>query len=221
MAALLRPLSYFLSLIGHPLLMVMYLLMFYLKVNPYLFPYSSNREMTALVLMILFTSVIIPIVSILLMLGVGFIDSVQMHKRTDRVGPLMVTGIFYIWIYLNIRTNSAIPIPYATFVLGTLFSLAMTFFVNNFSKISLHAVGLGGMLVGVLHLLLYNGGNYLSLGLGNTSYNLHYVVVLMVLAGFIGAVLSARLYLQAHINKDIYGGFVVGVLGQLVAYGLF
>lgn len=221
MTAVLRPISYLLSLIGHPLFMLMYLLMLYLKVNPYLFPYNSEKDMTMITLVILFTSVIIPIISILLMLGVGFIDSIQMHKKTDRVGPLMVTGIFYIWLYLNIRTHSAVPIPYATFLLGTLFSMAMAFFINNFSKISLHAVGLGGLLIGVLYLLIYYGETYLIFVIGSTAYSIHYLILMLVLLVLMGMVLSARLYLGAHINKDIYGGFVVGVLGQFLAYGLF
>ena len=102
MAAFLRPLSYLLSLLGHPLFMLTYLLMLYLKVNPYLFPYTSGKDTTMITLVIISTSVFLPIISMLLMLGAGFIDSIQMHKKTDRVGPLMVTGIFYILSLIHI-----------------------------------------------------------------------------------------------------------------------
>jgi len=221
MSAVLRPLSQLLSIVGHPLFMLMYLFLLYDKVNPYLFPYNADQEMTKLTLVVLFTSVIIPMISMLLMLGVGFIDTLQMQKKTERVGPLMITGVFYLWLYLNIRTHNAIPISYSTFVLGSLFSLAMAFFINNFSKISLHAIGLGGMLVGMTYLFIKHGESYLPITMGETVFQIHYIVILMGLSLFIGMVLSSRLYLRAHVNRDIYGGFIVGVLGQVLAYGLF
>jgi len=206
---------------GHPLFILIYVLLLYLKVNPYLFPYGHEREMDVMVLKIFIYSVILPAIGILLMIFAGFAESVELKKRTERIGPLMMTGVFYIWLYLNIRTHSAIPIPYATFVLGSLIGMAIAFFINNFSKISLHATGLGGFFVGVVYLFTQLGQEYLSVYVGGSNYELHYILVLAVLMVLIGMVLSSRLYLRAHVNEEIFGGLIAGVLGQMVAYGLF
>lgn len=139
--------AYFFSILGHPMIMVMYMLFIYLKVNPYLFPYSNGRDLSTLILIIFFTSVLIPFIAILLMLGVGFIQSLEMKDSKERIGPLIVTAISYLWLYLNVRTHNAIPIPYANFILGALIALFIAFFINNFSKISLHGVGMGGLLM--------------------------------------------------------------------------
>lgn len=217
----LRPLAYLLSILGHPLFILIYLLLLYLKVNPYLFPYGHEKDMDVMVLKIFIYSVILPSIGILLMIFAGFAESVELKKRTDRIAPLMMTGVFYIWLYLNIRTHSAIPIPYATFVLGSLIGMAIAFFINNFSKISLHAVGLGGFFVGVVYLFTQLGQEYMEISIGGSAYQFHYVIVLSVLMILIGMILTSRLYLKAHVNQEIAGGLIAGVLGQMVAYAFF
>jgi len=203
------------------MLIIMYVLFLYLKVNPYLFPYSSGRDLGVLSVRILFYSVLIPLIGILLMLGVGFIKSLEMKERTERIGPLMITAIAYLWLYLNIRTHSAVPIPYANFVLGALIALFIAFFLNNFSKISLHGVGIGGLFMAVLHLVLEYGEKYVQIELIGMNLQIHtlFIIAAVLISG--GAVLTSRLYLKAHTNQEIVGGFSVGVLGQLLAILFF
>ena len=220
MSLALRTIAQFFSALGHPLFMIFYMFFLYRVVNPYLFPHANEKNMGLLSLVIIFTSIVIPVIGILLMKGVGFVSSLEMKDRKERIGPLMITGVFYIWLYLNIRTHSAIPVSYATFVLGALISLALAFFINNFSKISLHGVGLGGFLGGTLYLFLAEGREYLTVRMTDSLIMVHYLPLLILLILTVGMILSSRLYLRAHVNRDIMGGFVVGLLGQMVAYGL-
>ncbi len=203
------------------MLMVMYMLFLYLKVNPYLFPYASGRDLMTMVLIIFFTSVLIPVIAILLMLGVGFVQSLEMKNSKERIGPLIVTGISYLWLYLNIRTHNAIPIPYANFILGAIIALFLAFFINNFSKISLHGVGLGGLLMGTIYLITTHGRGFITFDLFDKVYRMNNLVILTAVLVLSGIVLSSRLFLQAHTNRDIIGGFSVGVLGQLIIILLF
>lgn len=216
-----RSVAYLFSALGHPLLIVIYMLVIYVKVNPYMFPYSHGRELNTLMLIVFFTSFLIPGIAVLLMMGVGFIDSLHMKEKSERIGPLMVTSICYIWLYLNIRTHNAIPIPYANFLLGCIIALFFAFFINNFSKISLHAVGMGGLFIGVMKLFLIHGQEYLVFKLSGQTYSLHYIILIAVLLIVIGVILTSRLYLKAHNNQDIVGGFIVGVIGQLIAMVFF
>ena len=216
-----KGISYFFSIVGHPLMVVMYMLFLYLKVDKYLFPYSSDRDITTLVLIIFFTSVLIPVIAILLMMGVGFIKSLEMKDKQERIGPLIVVAISYLWLFLNIRTHNMIPIPFARFVLGALTAIFIAFFINNFSKISLHGVGIGGLLTGTFYLTLNHGKGYVVGMIGENALQLHNIMILVILLLFSGAVLTSRLHLKAHRMQDLIGGVLVGVFGQIVAFILF
>ncbi len=195
----------------------MYTLFLYIMVNPYLFPYSGDREFGTVILVIFFTSVVIPAISILLMYGIGFISSLHLKERTERIGPMIAAAISYLWLYLNIRTHSAIPISFSQFVLGALISIFIAFFINNFSKISLHAIGMGGFLAGVIILIFIHGKNHIAF----KNVLIHNTFIIALLTILTGAVLSSRLYLKAHTNKDVIGGLLVGIVGQLIAIRFF
>ena len=202
--------------------MVIYVLVLFLKINPYLFPYRNGRQFGAMVIIVFVTAVFIPIVSILMMRGTGLIDSLQMKEKTQRIGPLIVTAIAYLWLFLNIRTHDEIPKVFSAFILGAIISLFIAFFINNFSKISLHAVGLGGMLIAIVNVMMLSERAYAVFDFGNViSISMHNLFLLALLIIIIGAVLSSRLYLKAHQLKDVLGGFLVGMLGQLIAINLF
>jgi len=209
--------SYLLSLIGHPLLIVVYVLFLYRKVNPYLFSFAQSPHRDPIILFIIFTVIVFPIVTILLMNGLDFVDSLSLKDKKERIGPLIATIVCYIWLYLNIRTHDAIPIDYSNFILGAIIALSLAFMINLFSKISLHGVGLGGLLFAVIRLLLIHGQGVINFGLGANSLSISSVMIVALLLIFSGAVLTSRLKLGAHTNQEIAGGFIVGVFSQIIA----
>ena len=211
-----------LSAVFHPLLMVLYMLICFALINPYLFPYRNGREFGTIVLIVFFTAVAIPLVAILLMYSTGLIKSLHMKERTDRIGPMMATSISYLWLFLNIKTHNAIPLVFSSFVLGAIIAIFLAFFINNFSKISLHAVGLGGFFVAFFHLIFTYGRPYTSIKIGvDQILSIHNILLLSIITVITGAVLTSRLYLKAHQPQDIAGGFVVGVFSQLIAMMIF
>lgn len=202
--------------------MVIYMLLTFAMVNPYLFPYRNGREFGTILLIVFFTAVAIPLVAIMLMYSTGLIKSVHLKERTDRIGPLMATSIAYLWLFLNIKTHNAIPLAFSAFILGAIISLFIVFFINNFSKISLHAVGVGGFLIAFIHLISTYGRPYTSLMIGADKFvSVHNVVLLCLVIIITGAVMTSRLYLKAHHPQDVIGGFLVGVVSQLAALFFF
>ena len=94
----------------------------------------------------------------------------------------------------------------------------MAFFINNFSKISLHATGMGGLLLaGTIYLLASHGESHLYIG----NWVINNILTIAVLFIITGAVLTARLYLKSHNNIDVIGGLLVGILGQIIAIRFF
>lgn len=217
-----RGIAQLFSIIFHPLLIIIYVLMVFVTVNPYLFPYRNGREFGTIFLIVFFTSVIIPGVAILLLYGTGLIKSIQLKEKSERIGPLIITAIAYLWLFLNIRTHNAIPGLFSSFVLGAIIAIFIAFFINNFSKISLHAVGLGGMFLAIMNLLLSFGRPATVIEtFSGSSFSIHNVLFISLMLILIGAVLSSRLYLKAHNIQDIFGGFLVGMLSQIIALGIF
>lgn len=207
-----------LSTVFHPLLIIMYTLMCFLAVNPYLFPYRNGKEFGAIMIIVFFTAVAIPFVAILLMYSTGLIKSLHMKEKTDRIGPLICTSIAYLWLFLNIRTHNAIPPIFSSFVLGAIIALFLAFFINNFSKVSLHALGLGGFFFAFLNLILAYGRPYTIIHFGgDVSYSVHNILLLVLVLLIIGAVLSSRLFLKAHRSEDIWGGFLIGLFSQIIS----
>ena len=57
----------------------------------------------------------------------------------------------------------------------------------------------------------------LGLNLDGAFYN-GVAFIIILLAGAVG---TSRLYLKAHKENEIYGGYIVGILAQLIAFRVF
>lgn len=147
------------------------------------------------------------------MRGLGMVKTLSLASKEERWGPLIATLAFYFWFFANIRHNPNVPDPFEAFTLGACIALSLAFLVTLFEKVSLHAVGLGGMvgLVGILGWVFEDP--FLKIG----SIKAHLFPVLAILLVFSGLVGSARIHLKAHESRDIAAGFLIGLAGQFFA----
>jgi drug/metabolite transporter (DMT)-like permease len=119
---------------------------------------------------------------------------------------------------MNFVNNPQIPTAYTSFVLGATIALFFAFFINIFSKISAHAVGMGGMLgMVVITMLLFSYDTFTVPILFGQTLQLNMMTVFLVMIILCGLVGTARLILQAHDPRDVYGGFLVGFTAQFIA----
>lgn len=202
-----------LSLFFHPLLMPSYALVLLMLVNPYQFGVPSMLEQIPLVLLVFFSTFAIPAFGVLMMRLLGFVKTMQLEEPTERIGPYILTGVFYLWLFVNFLNNNQIPIIYTSFMLGATIGLFIAFFINNFSKISAHAVGMGGITAFLLILMFVY--RYDSINIAQGSFQLKYLLLLLIL--LVGMVGTSRLLLKAHSLQDLYGGFLVGLAAQFIA----
>jgi membrane-associated phospholipid phosphatase len=202
-----RVLSNLLSIVFHPLLLLSYIFFLLYSSNHYIFGGLTNLQFRLLGIYVFILTFAMPFVSVLLMRALGFVSDIRMPTMEDRVGPYIAVGVFYIWTYLNMSDNIQVPPVFRVFVLGATIALAISFFVNVFSKISMHAVGMGGFVAMLLLLHLYYSYT-------DTSG--------LLLGGIVaaGAVGTARLLLKAHEPNDIFGGYMVGFVCQFLAFRL-
>lgn len=204
-----------LSGLFHPLLVPSYMYLLLVWVNPYLFGtlgLGSDRARATLIMLVLYTAVI-PIFAVFIMIRLEMVKGIMIKDRMERIGPLLLVMILYFWVYWNFNKTNDIPTIFTTFLLGVVIALSLSFVVNVVDKISLHAVGMGG-LVGMLMITMgLFGADGLELGGQTVGLGL-LVLVGVVLAGLVG---SARLALDAHEPTQLYVGYGVGFVAQLIA----
>jgi hypothetical protein len=207
------------SIIGHPSLVLTYILLLMLSTDPYMFGTNELGEKRSMLLLISVIGItfFIPGIAVMLMRPLGLIKSLSMEDKQERIGPYIITGVFYLWLYKNLLSGGGhTPSLFACFVLGATIGLFLAFFCNIFTKISAHATGMGGFVTMLLMLCLYWRGKELNLG----GLHISMVAVLgagIILAGLVGA---ARLALAAHTPKELLQGYAAGATAVLLASAL-
>ncbi len=199
-----RSLAKTLSVVLHPLLLPTYLfavILYYMPSSTLTLPMRVRWIVLA---MIFFTTFIIPTAAAFFMVRLGYLDSMEMDKREQRGFPLLFTGICYAATsFLFYREPVYDAIFY--FVMGVIAAaIFLAFAISQFWKISAHGIGAGGTL-GLLVVL-----HKLAPG----ALLIYPIIVAVFLSG---AVMSARLALQAHTPEEVYAGFGCGFLLALGA----
>jgi hypothetical protein len=202
------------SFLSHPLLVLTYILALMLATNPFAFGVRSldDKRGILLLLSVFTTSFMIPGLGITLMKPLGLIQSLEMRDKQERIGPYIICGVFYLWLFKNFMTGT-VPPMYAKFALGATIGLFFAFFINIFSKISAHATGMGALSSMVLILAFAWPGMTLQVGALQLSMNAVFALVVLA-AGLAGL---SRLLLGSHTPADVWRGYAAGVLAVLVA----
>ena len=152
-----------LSGLFHPLLVPTYMFLLAVLVDPFAFGSGGLGDFRSLgtLLMIVLYTCIIPAISVFIMLKLEMVNSIMMEDRMERVGPLLLVMILYFWVYYNLSQHNDTPRFFIATLLGVVIALAVAFVINVVDKISLHAVGMGGLAGMVLILTgMYGGGRW-------------------------------------------------------------
>jgi len=211
-----------LSYIFHPLIVGFLLVSIAYGLDRYSYFINGSRAVGAVFIMNFALLVLLPLIGVAMLVGLKMISSYKMPKREERIGPLIITLSFYIWYFININNNQAFPETLRFVALGATLSVGFAFFINNFSKISLHTVGCGSFLIATVLLIFHTKTSFIDIDLGSIgSYRLSTIFVLLLSTLIAGAVGSSRLYLKVHRPQEIYGGYLVGILAQIIAFRIF
>ena len=207
-----------LSVATHPLFLATYILLLLLSVNPYLFGVNGLSERLPLVVLVFGSSFVVPALVIAMMRGLEIIPDIAMPAREDRTLALIAVGALYMGLFAFCRKAPDVPAAYTALLLGCSVGLFAAFFANLFTKISLHAVGMGGLLAAVLVTVELFAYDRLMVDLpGPQRLQVSLTAVLLLAIGLAGLVGTARLYLRAHELEDVMGGYLVGFVAMAVS----
>lgn len=198
------------SFLFHPLLFPTYGTLFILLVNPNLYGYFPERLHIVWLIIVFALTFLFPSVWLLMMKRLDMVDSIQLKTAKERIIPFVATATFYMWTTWMFKPNTGMKIPSNMLVFfmmaGASAALFIGFFINLFSKISIHAIAAGCMVGLILSVIRFS------------TYDLRLVLVSAVLlAGLIG---TARLLLQAHSERQVFLGYLVGFSGQFISFSI-
>ncbi len=210
------------SFVFHPLLAPTYMLILLMLINPYAFSVSSigDRFSKLLVIQMFMFTFFIPAFSVVMLRLLDLVKSIELKEKEERIGPYIIAGIFYLWTFRNFLGDAEMPRLYVSFLLGATIALFLAFLINIFSKISAHTVGMGGLIGMVIITMIQYQSNPTfiihSTILGTFQISMTALLMfVIILAGIVG---TCRLLLGAHNQQDLYGGYLVGLSAQFIAF---
>ncbi len=167
----------------------------------------NSRSERSLILTVFITTYLLPMLFVYLLKKMKMIKSYDMETTEDRKFPLLfLTIISYLLGIKLYRTH--IVEELAVFYFAMALTLLISYFLLYMHfKISLHAIGIGG-LIGFLGVLSF-------------SYELNLIVVLALFFIISGVIMTSRLKLKAHEGKEVYVGFIIGLLLQIITYAIY
>ena len=195
-----------LSYLFHPIFIPVYCIAFLVMVHPTYFSGFSMQQKKFTIVIASINLVFFPLMAILLLKAVGFIQSIFLHTQKDRIIPYMAYGIFSFWAYTVFKGQPIYPPIIASFILGIFLAGSGGLIANIYFKISMHALGAGGFT-----------GLFLIISFGNSMAMIWPLALAICISGM---VCTARMLLNSHTEKEIYTGFLLGILAQLVAAGI-
>ena len=205
-----KALSKFISYLFHPLLFPTYGTVLILALNPNMFGYFGEKLHFVWLIIVFALTFMFPAVWILMMKGLGMIESLNMETSKERIIPFVAAGTFYLWTTWMFKANVHMKIPANQFIfymmVGACISLFAAFLMNIFTKVSLHTLGAGSILGLLLILVKFS------------TFDIRILfIIAIVLAGIIG---TARLILKAHDEPEIIAGYLIGFTGQFLAFNV-
>ena len=200
MKILLKLASYLL----HPLWMPFAGSLFYFLFTPRFFPQEIIK---AKLLAIAIITIFIPIVFYYLLKNLGKAGNIFLSSVDERKWPLF----FFILLSLMVLNQVLNIYNYAGlfyYFTGILASAVLGYIFTLFRiKISLHMVGISGLLMFVIGFCIY--------------FHLYYIYTICFLIIATGLTASSRLYYKAHTRWELVLGFLTGLVPQLLVFSFW
>lgn len=190
--------SRLLSILGHPLWMPISGCLFYFYAIP---NYLDQQIISAKLMAVTILTIFLPIVFLFIAKNLKLISDYELSNVKERRFFLM----FFIVLVLILLNNILDIYNYRTlfyFFSGILFSGAVSLLFSMFKiKISLHALGISGLLCFIIGLSL--------------SFQEPMIASISLFTIALGLVSSSRLYERAHTLTEVFLGIIAGIFPQL------
>ena len=193
-------LSKFISIILHPIFMPLLALYLTLKSTPSI-AFAISQYLNYIYSVVICCTILLPLLTIFFLIQKGKVSSLEMSSHKERSLPLFRTVI---WMSLGLyMLNSVLfyaPILKAE-IIGAILIILFAAIISKFWKISLHLLGIGGVVGVFIGLQIIQGGVF------------YLLLIFILLSGVLGVV---RIEQKAHNHTQVYVGFLLGAGIELV-----
>ena len=196
--------AHLLSYVLHPLFIPTYFFLFLMQVLPFEFVGITEWQLKMRLFSVAWLTAFFPAFAVFLLWRLKLSDSIFLRTQKERIIPYVITMFFYWWMYYLSRNFTDQPIALKFFYLGIFVASAIGMTVNNFMKVSLHAMGIAGLTTSVILVSVFYPVN-----------NAVWVLLAILLTAL---VISARLVVSDHTKKELIVGLLIGVVTQVAAY---
>ncbi len=187
------------SYIFHPLFVPIAGTFAYFLITP---KYSPLELQSGNILPIFILTVIIPIITFLILRNIGYVNSIQLPTIQERKYPLYINlALLFMVVYKVIPNNYIIELYF--FFVGLIAATLATLILLLFKiKSSMHLLGMGSLFMFLINLSIH--------------FEINITLALSLCIFAIGLVATSRLYLKAHTKAEIFIGFCIGLISQLL-----
>jgi hypothetical protein len=196
--------AHLLSYVLHPLFIPTYFFLFLMQVLPFEFVGITEWQLKMRLFSVAWLTAFFPAFAVFLLWRLKLSDSIFLRTQKERIIPYVITMFFYWWMYYLSRNFTDQPIALKFFYLGIFVASSIGMTVNNFMKVSLHAMGIAGLTTAVILVSVFYPVN-----------NAVWVLLAVLLTAL---VISARLVVSDHTKKELIVGLFIGVFTQVAAY---
>jgi len=200
--AWIRFIATIISYVFHPLFIPVYLTYFVFTTRAYQFAGIDPWAKTLKLLLVFITCCFFPLISVLLLRALNFIESIYLKTQKDRIIPYIICMTFYFSVWYYFKKNHEVA-DLVSMALAIFNASVAGFLLNIIIKVSMHAIAVGVMTTFIAILAFHETVN-LSL----------YLSISFFIAGI---VCTSRMIVSDHRPGEIYIGFIAGVLSQLAA----
>ena len=197
MTRLIQSLSY----IFHPLWMPLIGVSTYFLITPrYINPPFLYAKLFAVAIM----TIIIPMLSYFMFKNLRLVESIHLKTAKERRYPLLFQIIFTLLLIQIVFEGYEFPEIHFFFVgiLGSAVASLILLYANF--KISLHMIGISGVLLFIIGLSIH--------------FNKNLLVLIAFFSIACGAAATSRLDAKAHTYQELIVGFIVGAIPQLLVF---
>ncbi len=200
----LKRIASLISYVFHPIFIPTYVFLFLMWQFPYEFAGITEWQLKMRFFGVFWLTAFFPAFAVFLLWRLGFSNSIFLRTQKERIVPYVISMFFYWWMYYLSRNFQDQPIVLKFFFMGIFLSTVFGLILNNYFKISLHGMAVGG---GAAAIVLF------SMHYGTPKGGLISLAIFLA-----GLVCTARFLVSDHTNKEIYTGLLVGVGCQIFAY---
>lgn len=193
----------FFSYLFHPLFIPVYVAAYLIFIYPYAFSVFDHKQKLIRLLSVFMITAFFPAITVFLLWRLQFAQSIFIRTQKERIIPYVASIIYFFWAFYVARNQQGTPPMMASFFLGTFLCVSAALMANNYFKISMHALAVGGAATFMILLAMISGE---AMGLP--------VSVAVLTAGI---VCTSRLIVSDHRPYEIYWGLSLGAASQIVA----